>query len=112
MARRRAKSSVCTEPGCPNIDCTTHARAPWAGSAHRGLPHGRPQQRRRLRVLRAYAGVCHVCGRCGADQVDHVIPLAFGGADDESNLRPIHATPCHRAKTAREAAAGRHPHPG
>jgi 5-methylcytosine-specific restriction enzyme A len=65
--------------------------------------------------------MCHVCGQPGADEVDHVIPLARGGADTIANMRPIHAEPCHREKTAREAAVGRRrlprkrppePHPG
>jgi len=47
-------------------------------------------------------GCCHLCGRKGATQVDHVVPLAEGGADDESNLAPIHDD-CHAQKTAAEA---------
>jgi len=54
-------------------------------------------------VLRLHRTQCHVCGRQGATEVDHVIP-----GDDHrfSNLRPIHVD-CHKAKTAREAAAAR-----
>jgi 5-methylcytosine-specific restriction endonuclease McrA len=46
-----------------------------------------------------HGGLCHLCG--GAIQagqtwdVDHVIPLALGGTNDPSNLRPAHAK-CHR----------------
>ncbi len=53
--------------------------------------------------MRREERVCHVCGLPAADEVDHVIPLAEGGADDASNLRPIHALPCHRDKTQAEA---------
>lgn len=42
-------------------------------------------------VMRRHHGICHVCGQPGANEVDHVVPLAHGGADDESNLRPITA---------------------
>lgn len=73
---------------------------------------GWEQQQRARRVLAEHVDedgfpVCHVCGRPGADQVDHVIPLAEGGADDETNLRPIHAVPCHRDKTQAEATRAR-----
>lgn len=54
-----------------------------------------------------YRGICHVCGKPGADQVDDVIPLAEGGPPTEANKRPIHAEPCHRLKTAAEAARAR-----
>jgi 5-methylcytosine-specific restriction protein A len=51
-------------------------------------------------------GCCHICGRKDATQVDHVIPLAEGGPDDETNLAPIHED-CHRAKTQAEARRAR-----
>jgi 5-methylcytosine-specific restriction protein A len=66
------------------------------------LPADWPQ--RRAATLQAHKGVCHVCGRGGATQVDHVIPAHQGGTDHPTNLRPIHET-CHRTKTAREANA-------
>jgi 5-methylcytosine-specific restriction endonuclease McrA len=48
---------------------------------------------------------CRPCKQAGrttlAAAVDHIIPKADGGADDESNLQPICAE-CHRMKTARE----------
>ena len=40
-----------------------------------------------------------------ATQVDHVIPQAEGGTDEESNLQAI-CEPCHQAKTKAEAARG------
>jgi len=57
--------------------------------------------------MRQHRGICHVCGEMFADQIDHVIPLAEGGADHESNLRPIHRVPCHAAKSQAEATRGR-----
>lgn len=50
---------------------------------------GRAALERNRRILAA-SNVCHICGEPGADAVDHVIPLARGGADNASNLRPAH----------------------
>ena len=47
---------------------------------------------------------CQAEGRVRpVDEVDHRIPLWAGGADNESNLQSL-CTPCHEAKTSREAA--------
>jgi 5-methylcytosine-specific restriction endonuclease McrA len=64
---------------------------------------GSREQKRARMVLDRDDTVCHVCGNPGADQVDHVIALAHGGADTDENLGPIHSEPCHREKTLREA---------
>jgi 5-methylcytosine-specific restriction endonuclease McrA len=72
-------------------------------SSRRTEPLPRDWQRIRRRVLRRDNGICHICGRPGADQVDHIIPASAGGGDEESNLAAIHRRPCHEAKTAREA---------
>lgn len=90
----------------------------WQGSS----PHrtrGRTWQQTRQRILRRDGGVCHVCHRPGAGEVDHVIALAHGGTDADDNLAAIHRTPCHTAKTQHEATARRvpqrrpaEPHPG
>lgn len=58
----------------------------------------------RLRILKAHNHVCHVCGGVigpseGWD-LDHVIPLALYGEDEEHNLAPAHRKGCHSAKTA------------
>ncbi|MGI8614420.1 MAG: HNH endonuclease [Nocardioidaceae bacterium] len=72
--------------------------------------------------MREHGGVCHVCGGLGADEVDHLVPVAEGGGHDYSNLAPVHATPCHKEKTRQEIARGQarrprakrppEPHPG
>ncbi|WP_432536864.1 HNH endonuclease [Kineococcus arenarius] len=60
---------------------------------------------RRWRALRARilaaSDVCHLCGLPGADEVDHVVPVALGGAEwDPVNLAPAHGG-CNRRKGAR-----------
>ncbi|WP_354398290.1 HNH endonuclease signature motif containing protein [Variovorax sp. OAS795] len=41
-----------------------------------------------------------------AEQVDHILSLAEGGKDDESNLQSL-CIPCHEAKTKAESARAR-----
>lgn len=88
-----------------------------------GHPRTSTAEWRALRklVLRRDAGICHVCGKPGATDVDHVIPFGEGGTDEPSNLAPIHPRPCHQLKTQQEAARARwrhrtrrpdEPHPG
>ena len=69
---------------------------------------GRPWRRKRDNVLKRDGYICQ-CAECQmagvlpriAEEVDHVLSLANGGTDDESNLRAISRV-CHRKKTARE----------
>jgi 5-methylcytosine-specific restriction protein A len=100
---------ICSHLGCSAVQpCPTHEVKAWASSTRRERTlSGSAQQRRAARIMRTYEHRCHVCGLPMADQVDHVQPLSQGGADDDSNLRPIHSRPCHADKTAREAAEGR-----
>lgn len=55
---------------------------------------------RRRRILAA-SDICHICGKPGADAVDHVVPLARGGSDTADNLKPAHHNvppKCNRVK--------------
>lgn len=106
MARAR---KICSEPDCPHLQpCPAHPKQAWAGSRRRERTiSGSRQQARARAVLHMHDGICHVCEYPGSDEVDHVIPLAEGGADDDSNLRPIHSDPCHREKTQAEAQRAR-----
>lgn len=57
-------------------------------------------------VIARDKGVCYVCGKPGADEVDHVIPKSEGGTDTTNNLKAIHQQVpphCHREKTLKEA---------
>jgi 5-methylcytosine-specific restriction endonuclease McrA len=73
----------------------------------RTQPMPRGWRRIRARILDRDAHTCYVCGLF-ATEVDHVVPVASGGTDDELNLRAI-CTTCHRRKTARDAHRNR-PH--
>ena len=65
-------------------------------------PRGSMHPARVARVFAAHDGRCHVCKRklrAGDDyEIDHVLALAKGGADDDSNLAPCCAG-CHTIKT-------------
>ncbi len=88
--------------------CAEHTEKAWASSTRSERTiSGSAQQKRAARIMRLHDRVCHVCRRPFSDQVDHVIPLAEGGADTDDNLRPIHSRPCHSNKTQREAARAR-----
>lgn len=61
--------------------------------------------RQRRQIFEAREGLCHICScpvHAGdAWDLDHVLPLALGGADEPDNLAPAH-TKCHREKTRQD----------
>ena len=65
--------------------------------------------RERAAVL-AEEPICRVCLERGlqvaSDEVDHVVPLAWGGRDDRPNKQAL-CTPCHEAKSKAERAEAR-----
>lgn len=67
---------------------------------------GRALQSRNARIACRDLYTCRACGRvvdaCDG-QVDHRVPLAFGGSDEDANLQWL-CTPCHRSKTERDLA--------
>lgn len=101
---------TCGKPG-PTSYCPEHEPKAWATSdrASRQTISGSANQKRRRRILEELLYCCHVCGQVGNAEdleVDHVIPLGEGGADEDHNLAPIHKD-CHREKTAAEAGRAR-----
>ena len=101
---------ACSHFDCGELmPCPEHERKPWDGSTRRERTKlsGHAQQKRARYILKKYDTVCHVCGNPGANEADHVQPLAEGGPDTKANMRPIHAEPCHRDKTAGEARRGK-----
>lgn len=84
----------------------------WASTSRESRQargYGRAHELMRARVL-VEEPVCRICaaaGRIAASTIaDHITPKAEGGTDDRSNYQGVCA-PCHRAKTAEEAARGR-----
>lgn len=67
--------------------------------------YGRARQERNRMVL-TEEPICRHCGRAASVEVDHIIPLSEGGAEDRSNLQGL-CRDCHGAKTAAERARGR-----
>lgn len=57
---------------------------------------------RRFAVLRRSGFACHYCGRTPPEavlQVDHKVPLALGGTNDDENLIAA-CTACNLGKSA------------
>lgn len=64
--------------------------------------------KRKLAVFEVHGGRCHICGvkidgTREAWELEHIIPIALGGADDETNTAPAHVA-CHKPKTAQDVA--------
>ena len=110
-----APRQPCTAPGCAELrPCPAHPVKQWRrrpGAQPRTELSGSAEQARAKRIIRRDGGICYVCGKPGADQADHVVARSNGGPDIDENLAAIHATPCHQAKTAEEAADARRRHP-
>jgi 5-methylcytosine-specific restriction endonuclease McrA len=58
----------------------------------------------RLKIFEAAHGVCYICLQkiTGKWDVEHIIPLALGGADEPTNMLPAHKT-CHGEKSKVDA---------
>lgn len=50
-------------------------------------------------IYELYGGKCWLCGKRNADTIDHVVPVAWGGSDHPSNLKPAHRS-CNSSKGA------------
>lgn len=76
---------------------------------HRGLdaspraPQRRIRGTQRQRIIDRDRSICGICGSTvtvGDLDIDHVMPVALGGNDDDTNLQVTHAS-CNRRKGAR-----------
>lgn len=87
----------------PRLEVSKEGRVPQTPTWGRGRG-GRPWRRKRDAVLLRDAYTCQHCGYIGTDvEVDHIVNVASGGSDDESNLQTL-CVPCHKVKTAQESA--------
>lgn len=64
---------------------------------------GRPWRRKRDEIFKRDLYTCQVCKRIGGDlELDHIVNVAKGGSEDDSNLQTICKT-CHAPKTHAES---------
>lgn len=114
----------CRHAGCGQLVrngsgyCTPHQsdrKAAKFADERRGSRHergyGSEWEKTRKRILSRDKGLCQPCLRNmryrPAKQVDHIIPKAEGGIDDDDNLQAI-CVACHTEKTQQEAIRARH----
>lgn len=53
--------------------------------------------KKRAKVWARYGDQCYLCGKKGADTIDHIIPINKGGSHEFKNLRPAHSS-CNKEK--------------
>ena len=104
----------CTYPGCHVLvrdgtsRCPSHTKV-WHKQTETKRMTGRRAVNRRARLLRDQP-LCRACDAVGrvalATELDHIVPLYKGGADDESNLQPL-CYRCHKIKTQAESNEAR-----
>lgn len=89
--------------------CAEHPREAWSKAEPVKRITGRRLQAMRARLF-AHSPLCVECLRHGravaATQRDHIIPLAEGGVDDETNEQAL-CDACHETKSQAEAQRGR-----
>ncbi|MFZ9392589.1 MAG: HNH endonuclease [Ilumatobacteraceae bacterium] len=86
----------------------SHTRVTLGDHPH--IQRTRRHQTHRETVMRANDGVCHICGKGGADTIDHIVAVAWGGSDDITNLAPAH-TSCNSRKRDAKPATWTHTRP-
>ena len=111
----KAAPRPCSQQGCTTLvsdgsgRCGKHPRTAWIKTTPVKRITGRRLQAMRARLF-ASNPLCVECQLQGlaivATQRDHIIPLAEGGVDDESNEQGL-CEACHDAKSQREAQRGR-----
>jgi 5-methylcytosine-specific restriction endonuclease McrA len=114
--RKARPGQRCQDCGAPAAATARRCQACHLANVRRQA-HGRtrdhsqtPNPRATYRWRRLSAAIlsrsttCWICGRPGADSVDHLTPIAAGGDPfDPANLAPAH-TVCNSARAARSPA--------
>jgi 5-methylcytosine-specific restriction enzyme A len=101
MPRRR-----CLTPGCGTLHtnqsyCDAHRPKAWRTKRTGPSPYGGDSWKIMRRMVLSEEPVCRICHQAPSTQVDHIEPVARGGAWlERSNLQGV-CGPCHRRKTAR-----------
>lgn len=79
----------------------------WHKTSRHERGYGAAWVKTRARILARDMHLCQPCLTTGrpteAEEVDHILPKAKGGTDDDENLQAI-CHDCHVVKTAAEAA--------
>lgn len=102
----------CPAPRCAALTtggfCRIHARHGWTGAVGVRRIRGGKLQRLRQRLFEQQP-LCVGCLETGRATIatirDHIIPLAEGGLDDETNVQPL-CQACSDAKSAQEIRRG------
>lgn len=100
----------CSVPKCGRINCEEHRATAWRTRERPEVKRirGRELQRRRARLF-AEQPWCVDCleegRRTRATIRDHDVPLAEGGTEDDSNIKP-RCLDCSDRKTERESQRG------
>lgn len=115
--------SRCSDPRCGELAtnrgrCPDHQRIPWADrddkASRYGISSGRWRTLKR-RVARRDISSCYRCGTTEAElqrddpdadplELDHITPIAEGGAVEDMDNLGLICTTCHEAKSKAEAA--------
>lgn len=112
----RSAKKPCKFPWCKAlIDsggyCAEHAKELNRDHGSAGVRRtGRKGVKDRDRIKRRDNGLCQHCLNEGrltiGTQVDHIVPLAFGGSDTDDNKQLL-CDACHKAKSRLELRKGR-----
>jgi 5-methylcytosine-specific restriction endonuclease McrA len=99
----------CTQPGCGRIAvskhrCASHQPEPWTSRRTSRDERDTPTWRALVGRVKADEPRCRRCGAPTA-HVDHIVPVADGGAKlDRANLQGL-CEECHASKTRSENQA-------